>query len=632
MSKINIPVRKLGKNGPSLPALGLGCMGMSEFYGATNEEENIAVLDRAIDLGCTFWDTADMYGSGKNEELLAKVLKTRRSEVFLCTKFGNVRGPNGEFLGISGTPEYVKQACDASLKRLGVSQIDLYYQHRVDPKTPIEDTVRAMAELVKEGKVKYLGISECSASTLRKAHAIHPIACVQMEYSPWTLDIETNGLLQACRELGIAIVAYSPLGRGFLTGQFKSPEDFPDDDYRKHNPRFQGENFYNNLKLVQKFEELATKKGCKAGQLALAWVMSQGDDFFAIPGTKRIKYLEENLESTSIHVSADDDKQIREIIKSIEIAGTRYHPASMHTVNRTPANTGPSAAETERTVVLEGLLTGWHDWPHAIAYIPNKSDKSIAGNDAGLLSMTLKTFEGIKMLNPTSQEASCLEKELVYVGRRIRIGSTQRARASVMRRLLKRHQPPVDKTSTGVDCCVKLVAKALPSELQHASLFDALRNSTYNLLLKERSISLHRCSSYTRKELFQLVMDNQTILPRYANQKNGYGLGVVANAALYFMEKYSAWDDDDQPSVTEGLGCVLAFVAMIELTSMHLAPAFRVVNIDLRVSMVAEDAKATIEAYEFLDDVVAAYFSEAELPLSTQEAGNSFKATEDQEN
>ncbi|KAJ3050657.1 hypothetical protein HK097_008338 [Rhizophlyctis rosea] len=331
MSASQNPLRKLGRNGPTVPALGLGCMGMSEFYGPGDEEENLAVLNKAIDLGCTFWDTADMYGSGANEELLAKVLKTRRNEVFLCTKFGNVRGPGGSFLGVSGTPEYVRQCCDASLKRLGVSQIDLYYQHRVDTKTPIEETVKAMAELVKEGKVKYLGLSECSANTLRKAHAVHPIAAVQVEYSPWTLDIETNDLLKTCRELGVAIVAYSPLGRGFLTGQFKSSADFAPGDYRNHNPRFQGENFTNNLKLVEKIEELAAKKGVKASQLTLAWVLSQGDDFIAIPGTKRIKYLEENLKSVDVKITPEEDKQIREIIKSIEIIGARY--ADMSAVN-----------------------------------------------------------------------------------------------------------------------------------------------------------------------------------------------------------------------------------------------------------------------------------------------------------
>lgn len=242
---VNNTTRKLGKNGPELPALGpkLGCMGMSEFYGPSDENDNLAVLNKAIELGCIFWDTADMYGCGKNEELLSKVLKTQREKVFLCTKFGNVRGPNGEFLGINGKPEYVKESCANSLKRLGVDYIDLYYQHRVDKTVPIEDTVRAMAELVKEGKVKYLGLSECSAATLRRAYAVHPIACVQMEYSPWALEIETNGFLETARELGVAIVAYSPLGRGFLSGQYKTLADFAPTDFRKWLPRFQEDNF-----------------------------------------------------------------------------------------------------------------------------------------------------------------------------------------------------------------------------------------------------------------------------------------------------------------------------------------------------------------------------------------------------
>jgi aryl-alcohol dehydrogenase-like predicted oxidoreductase len=299
-------------------------MGMSEFYGPTDDAENIKVLKRSIELGSIFWDTADMYGSGKNEELLAKVLQTDRDKVFLCTKFGNVRGPNGEFLGVNGKPEYVREACEKSLKRLGVSHIDLYYQHRVDKQVPIEDTVRAMAELVKEGKVKYLGLSECSAATLRRAYAVHPIAAIQMEYSPWSLEIEQNGILEAARELGVAIVAYSPLGRGFLTGQYKSPADLDPTDFRRHMPRFTPEVFPKNLELVDKFTELAKKKNVTPSQLVLAWVLSQGEDFIVIPGTKKIKYLEENVGAGKVTVTKEENDEIRKFISSITIGGTRY--------------------------------------------------------------------------------------------------------------------------------------------------------------------------------------------------------------------------------------------------------------------------------------------------------------------
>ncbi|CAB5394009.1 unnamed protein product [Rhizophagus irregularis] len=311
-------LRELGKTGVKIPAIGLGCMGMSEFYGSADEEENIKVLNRSIDMGCTLWDTADLYGSGANEILLSKVLKERRNEVFLCTKFAFSRGPNGEF-NVSGKPEYVRQACENSLKRLGVDYIDLYYQHRVDPNTPIEDTVSALAELVKEGKIKYIGLSECSAKTLRRAYKVHPIAAVQMEYSPWTLDIEKSGMLEACRELGVTIVAYSPLGRGFLTGKFKSIDDFEPNDYRRTVPRFQGENFNKNLELVKKFNEFAIKKGVTAGQLCLSWVLAQGDDFVTIPGAKRVKYLEENFEAGKIQLSPEEISEVRKIIDSIEI-------------------------------------------------------------------------------------------------------------------------------------------------------------------------------------------------------------------------------------------------------------------------------------------------------------------------
>ncbi|GES74882.1 aldo/keto reductase [Rhizophagus clarus] len=326
-------LRELDNTGVKISAIGLGCMGMSDFYGSFDEQENIDVLNRAIDLGCTFWDTSDIYGNGANEILLSKVLKDKRDKVFLCTKFGSLRDSNGAFIGASGKPEYVRQACERSLKRLGVDYIDLYYQHRMDPNTAIEDTVDALAKLVKEGKIKYIGLSECSADTLRRAYKVHPIAAIQMEYSPWTLHIETNGIMEACRELGVTIVAYSPLGRGFLTGKYKSIDDFEPDDIRRSFPRFQGENFDKNLELVRKFEEFANKKGVTPGQLCLAWVLAQGDNIVAIPGTRRIKYLEENFESTKIHLTPEESSEIRQIINSIEITGTRYDEEQMNMVD-----------------------------------------------------------------------------------------------------------------------------------------------------------------------------------------------------------------------------------------------------------------------------------------------------------
>ncbi|PKY43621.1 aldo/keto reductase [Rhizophagus irregularis] len=329
-------LRELGKTGVKISAIGLGCMGMSDFYGSGDEQGNINVLNRAIDLGSTFWDTSDIYGNGANEILLSKVLKDKRDKVFLCTKFGTLRDSNGAFIGVSGKPEYVRQACERSLKRLGVDYIDLYYQHRMDPNTPIEDTVGALAELVKEGKVKYIGLSECSAETLRRAHKVHPIAAIQMEYSPWTIDIETNGIMEACRELGVTIVAYSPLGRGFLTGKYKSIDDFEPDDFRRTFPRFQGENFDKNLEIVRKFEAFANKKGVTPSQLCLAWVLAQGDNIVAIPGTKKIKYLEENLEGTKIHLTPEELSEIRQIINSIEIIGTRYQEEHMKDIGFIP--------------------------------------------------------------------------------------------------------------------------------------------------------------------------------------------------------------------------------------------------------------------------------------------------------
>ncbi|CAB4440579.1 unnamed protein product [Rhizophagus irregularis] len=326
-------LRELGKTGVKISAIGLGCMGMSEFYGSADEQENINVLNRAIDLGSTFWDTSDIYGNGANEILLSKVLKDKRDKVFLCTKFGSLRNSNGAFIGVSGKPEYVRQACEKSLKRLGVDYIDLYYQHRMDPNTPIEDTVGALAELVKEGKVKYIGLSECSAETLRRAHKVHPIAAIQMEYSPWTIDIEKNGIMEACRELGVTIVAYSPLGRGFLTGKYKSIDDFEPDDFRRAVPRFQGENFNKNLEIVRKFDEFANEKGVSPSQLCLAWVLAQGDNIVAIPGTKKIKYLEENFEAAKIHLTPEELSEIRQIINSIEIIGARYQGEHMKMVD-----------------------------------------------------------------------------------------------------------------------------------------------------------------------------------------------------------------------------------------------------------------------------------------------------------
>jgi aryl-alcohol dehydrogenase-like predicted oxidoreductase len=315
------PTRKL--RDLTVSALGLGCMGMSEFYGDADEAESIHTLHRALDLGITFLDTADMYGVGRNEELVGRAIKGRRDEVVLATKFGNMRGENGEFLGISGRPEYVRQACDASLKRLGVDHIDLYYQHRVDPGTPIEDTVGAMAELVQAGKVRYLGLSEASAATIRRADAVHPITALQTEYSLWTRDPEAE-ILPTCRDLGVGFVPYSPLGRGFLSGQFKTPEDFEPDDFRRHNPRFQGENFGKNLELVQAVQDLAAQKGCSPSQLALAWLLAQGQDIVPIPGTKRVKYLEDNAGAMQVSLSGAELAQLDAVFPVGAAVGDRY--------------------------------------------------------------------------------------------------------------------------------------------------------------------------------------------------------------------------------------------------------------------------------------------------------------------
>jgi len=325
--------RRLGRNGPEVSAIGLGCMGMSEFYVGGSEQESVATIHHALDRGVTFLDTADMYGWGKNEELVGRAIRDRRNEVFLATKFGNVRGPNGEFLGVRGDPEYVRSACEASLRRLGVEMIDLYYQHRVDTKVPIEDTVGEMARLSEEGKIRFLGLSEAAPQTIRRADKVHKITAVQTELSLWSRDAEAE-VLPTVRELGIGYVAYSPLGRGFLTGQFKSPGDFPEGDFRKNHPRFQGENFYKNLDLVREVEKMAEEKGCTAAQLALAWVLAQGDDIVPIPGTKHVKYLDQNIDALKVHLSDEDLRRLDAILPPGAAAGQRYHERGMETVNR----------------------------------------------------------------------------------------------------------------------------------------------------------------------------------------------------------------------------------------------------------------------------------------------------------
>lgn len=328
----SLPRRVLGRDGLTVSAIGLGCMGMSDFYGPSEESTNLAVLHHAIDIGVNFLDTADMYGVGSNEALLGKILCERRDEIVLATKFGNVRAANGDYLGVNGHPDYVASACDASLQRLGIDCIDLYYQHRVDRTVPIEDTVGAMARLVEAGKVKYLGLSEASAPTIRRAAAVHPIAALQSEYSLWTRDMETE-ILPTCRELGIGFVAYSPLGRGFLTGTIANADTLADNDWRRQNPRFQGDNATSNSTLVEAVAAIAQARGCTPAQLALAWLLGQGDDIVPIPGTRRITRLDENAGAAAIVLTADEIASIDAVLASHDVAGTRYPAMSMGSLN-----------------------------------------------------------------------------------------------------------------------------------------------------------------------------------------------------------------------------------------------------------------------------------------------------------
>ena len=326
-------MRQLGKSGLKVSPVGLGCMGMSEFYGPRDEAEAIATIHRALDLGVNFLDTADMYGLGANEILVGKAIRDRRSQVVLATKFGNVRDATGKFLGINGRPEYVRSACDASLKRLGLELIDLYYLHRVDPQVPVEETVGAMRDLITAGKVRFLGLSEAAPQSIRRAAQVHPIAALQTEYSLWSRDVE-HEILPLCRELGIGFVAYSPLGRGFLAGRIRKPEDLPEGDWRRNAPRFQAENLKRNLELMRRIERTAKAKRCTPAQLALAWVLAQGEEVVPIPGTKRRLYLEENLGALAVHLTPGNLKSLNEAARPGTIAGDRYPPQGMQAVNR----------------------------------------------------------------------------------------------------------------------------------------------------------------------------------------------------------------------------------------------------------------------------------------------------------
>jgi aryl-alcohol dehydrogenase-like predicted oxidoreductase len=326
-------LKPLGNSNIKISAIGLGCMGMSEFYGKGDDAESIKVIHRAVELGINFLDTADMYGIGKNEELVGKAIKPIREKIILATKFGNVRGADGSFLGVNGKPEYVRKCCESSLKRLGTDVIDLYYQHRVDPETPIEETVSEMAALVKEGKVRYIGLSEAAVDTIRRANKIHPVSALQTEYSLWTRDPEKEHL-ETCKELGITFVSYSPIGRGFLSGRFKPSEIIPDDDYRRHHPRFQDENIEHNYKLVEKIEEMAKEKNCTPAQIAIAWVIAQRNFIVPIPGTKRIKYLEENIGALEINLNETDLKFLNEAAPVGFTKGLRYAAPAMNAVNR----------------------------------------------------------------------------------------------------------------------------------------------------------------------------------------------------------------------------------------------------------------------------------------------------------